>query len=71
MDKNVKYALTGLVGIIAVQQVVIGYQTKFIERQGKRNKKLVEVNDYLIDILIRNDTPIDKFDEIAIREIIG
>lgn len=71
MDKNVKYALTGLVGIIAVQQAVIGYQTKFIERQSKRTKKLVEVNDYLIDILIRNDTPIDKFDEIAIREIIG
>ena len=71
MDKNVKYALTGLVSIIAVQQAVIAYQTKFIERQSKRTKKLVEVNDYLIDILIRNDTPIDKFDEIAIREIIG
>lgn len=71
MDKNVKYALTGLVGIIAVQQAVISYQNNFIERQGKRNKKLVKVNDYLIDILIRNNTPIDKFDEIAIREIIG
>ena len=71
MDKNVKYALTGLVGIIAVQQAVISYQTKFIERQGTRNKKLVKVNDYLIDIMLRNDTPIDKFDEIAIREIIG
>lgn len=71
MDKNVKYALTGFVSIIAIQQAVISYQTKFIERQGTRNKKLVKVNDYLIDILIRNDTPIDKFDEIAIREIIG
>ena len=71
MDKNVKYALTGFVSIIAIQQAVISYQTKFIERQGTRNKKLVKVNDYLIDILIRNDTPLDKFDEIAIREIIG
>lgn len=71
MDKNVKYALTGLVSIIAIQQVVIGYQTKFIERQGKRAKKRADLNDYLVDIIIRNDTPINKFDEIAIRDIIG
>ena len=71
MDKNVKYALTGFIGIIAVQQAVIGYQTKFIERQSKRTKKMVELNDYLVDVIIRNNTPIDKFDEIAIRDIIG
>lgn len=71
MDKNVKYTMTGLVGIIAVQQVVIGYQTKFIERQSKRDKKLAELSDYLVDVIIRNDTPISKFDEIAIRDIIG
>lgn len=71
MDKNVKYAMIGIVGAFAIQQAVIGYQTKFIERQIKRNKKMVDLNDYLIDVIIRNDTPINKFDEIAIRDIIG
>lgn len=71
MDKNVKYVVIGLVGTIAVQQAVIGYQAYFIERQSKRLKKKVDLNNYLVDIISRNDTPLDRFDSIAIRNIIG
>lgn len=71
MDKNIKFAMVGLVGIIAVQQGVIAYQNDFINRQHKQAKKIDQVKDYLLNVIDREDVRFDKFDKIALNEIVN
>ena len=71
MDKNLKFAMIGLVGAISIQQMAIFAQNANINLLHKRLVKSNELNSYLANVIDRNDVPLTEFDKIAIEDILG
>ena len=69
MQIDFKLVSAGLVAFVAVDAYVISRQRKMLNAQSKSIVKLANLNQYILDVMIKNDVPVTQFDSIALNNL--